>query len=144
MNYDLGQSTSTLIKTASHIFVRLANKYLKKLGIAHAYTPFLMQLWLEDGQTQASLHKKIGVEQPTAVRTLDRMERDRLINRVRSESDRREVRIYLTPKARKLERGITACAKKINAIGTKNFSKSEKQLFNKFLQKLILNLEENL
>lgn len=144
MNYDLEQSTSTLIKTASHIFIRLANKYLKKVGIAHAYTPFLMQLWLEDGQTQASLHQKIGIEQPTAVRTLDRMERDQLITRARSESDRREVKIYLTLKAKKLERDITACAKKINIIGGENFSKGEKQLFNKFLKRLISNLEKNL
>ncbi len=33
------------------------------------------------GKNQAEFHKQIGIEQPTAVRTLDRMERDGLIAR---------------------------------------------------------------
>jgi MarR family transcriptional regulator for hemolysin len=144
MKYNLDKSTSTLVKTASHLFVRLANKYLKKEGIAHAYTPFLMQLWAVDGQIQSSLHKKIGIEQPTAVRTLDRMERDGLIKRIRSEKDRREIKIFLTVKAQKLKDNILTCAKKINAISTRNFSKEEKKALNKLLKKIIMNIEEHL
>jgi len=144
MKYNLEQSTSTLIKTASHLYIRLANKYLKEQGIAHAYTPFLMQLWYEDGQTQGSLHKKIGIEQPTAVRTLDRMERDGLIARVRSETDRREIKIVLTDKARKIQGDIIDCAKKINSIGTQNFTKDEKFILNRLLKKIIDNIENHL
>lgn len=144
MKYNLEESTSTLIKTASHLFTRLANKYLKQEGIAHAYTPFLMHLWTEDSQTQSSLHKKIGIEQPTAVRTLDRMERDGLIKRVRSETDRREIKILLTTKAHKLQKNILSIAQKINSIGTKNFTKNEKDMLNKLLKKVIVNIEEEL
>lgn len=142
MQYDPNQSTSGLTKKAGNLFIRLSNQYLKKRGIAHAYTPFLAQLWNEDGQTQAMLHRKIGIEQPTAVRTLDRMERDQLIKRIRSESDRREVRIYLTPKAQNLKNDVLSCAKMINEVAITGFSEKDQKTLHQLLKKVIKNLEE--
>lgn len=144
MKYDPNQSTSGLTKKAGNLFIRLSNQYLKKSGIAHAYTPFLAQLWNEDGQTQAMLHRKVGIEQPTAVRTLDRMERDQLIERRRSDSDRREVRIFLTPKAQALKINVISCAQKINAVGTRGLSEKEQQTLHQLLKKVIENLESGL
>lgn len=142
MKYDLEESTSTLVKLSAQLFTRLAGQILRKKKIAHAYTPFLMHLWDKDGQTQAVLHRKIGIEQPTAVRTLDRMERDRFIRRVRSETDRREIRIFLTPKAESLQQHVLDCAQNINLIALKDFSKEDIKHLNKNLRKLISNLEE--
>ena len=68
--YDLNESTSTLIKKACQLYIRLANKYSSEIGIPHAYSLFLIHLWQEDGQTQAILHKKIGIEQPTFIKNL--------------------------------------------------------------------------
>ena len=79
MKYNLDESTSTLIKKASHLYVRLSNQYLKKHDVPHAYTPFLLQLWELDGQTQAVLIKKRH-EQPTAVNARP-YERDQFITR---------------------------------------------------------------
>ncbi|RDI48647.1 MarR family winged helix-turn-helix transcriptional regulator [Aquicella lusitana] len=144
VKYDLGESTSTLIKKASQLYIRLANKYLKDLGIPHAYSLFLLQLWQEDGQTQAVLHKKIGIEQPTAVRTLDRMERDLFIKRVRHSDDRREIRIFLTKKAKDLQVKAIECAKTINSLALEGFSATEKKALNKLLRNTITNLEKHL
>lgn len=144
MKYDLDESTSTLIKKSSQLFIRLANKHLKKLGIPHAYTLFLLQLWEEDGQTQAVLHKKIGIEQPTAVRTLDRMERDAFITRARDSSDRREVRIFLTKKAKDLQTKAILCATDINNLALESFSANDKKTLNKLLRQTISNLEKHL
>lgn len=144
MNYNLNESTSTLIKKASQLYIRLANRYLKSLAIPHAYSLFLLQLWQEDGQTQAMLHKKIGIEQPTAVRTLDRMERDRFIKRVRCKEDRRISYIYLTDYATSLHENAIETAKKINTLALQSFTSSEKKLFNHFLKKTIDNLELHL
>lgn len=144
MKYDLEESTSTLIKKASHLYIRLANQYLKKYDIPHAYTPFLLQLWLEDGQTQAMLHKKIGIEQPTAVRTLDRMERDDFIKRVRSSDDRREIKIYLTEKSSALHVNLTPLAKHINDLALADLTSDERKLFNKFLRSTIANIDTHL
>lgn len=144
MTYDLNESTSTLIKKTSQLYIRLANVYLKNLKIPHAYSLFLLQLWEEDGQTQAMLHKKIGIEQPTAVRTLDRMERDKFIRRVRCDKDRRAIKIFLTEHAKGLQTKAIESAKAINALALEAFSQQERKNFNKMLRKTIQNLEKYL
>lgn len=144
MQYNLDESTSTLIKKASQLYIRLANVYLKELEIPHAYTLFLLQLWQENGQTQAVLHKKIGIEQPTAVRTLDRMERDKLIKRVRSSEDRREIKIFLTDYAKSLHERTIESAKTINNLALDSLSAKDKKMLNQLLRDVIANLEEQL
>lgn len=144
MTYNLNESTSTLVKKASQLYIRLANKYLKKLNIPHAYSMFLIQLWEQDGQTQAALHKKIGIEQPTAVRTLDRMERDKFITRERNSEDRREIRIYLTKKSKDLYEQAIESAKIINTLALEGFTQIEKKQFNQFLRLLIDNIDSQL
>ncbi len=144
MDYNPNESTSALTKKAASLFVRLSNQYLKKRKITHAYTPFLVQLWDKDGQTQAELHRKIGIEQPAAVRTLDRMERDRLIKRIRSVADRREVEIYLTAKAQRLREDVMSCALMINGVAVKGMSKTDKDLLQQLLKKVVENLQKAL
>lgn len=138
------QRISTLIKTASQLFIRLANKRLRQYDIPHAYTPFLLLLSEEDGQTQAALHRKIGIEQPTAVRTLDRMERDGFIQRRHCQQDRRATNIFLTTKAKRLLQHVLICADEINEIATTGLSKSEAKILSELLQKLIQNIEKEL
>jgi len=144
MKYNLDESTSTLIKKASHLYVRLSNQFLKEYDVPHAYTPFLLQLWEVDGQTQATLYKKIGIEQPTAVRTLDRMERDQFIKRERSSSDRREIKIFLTKKSIELHDNLIKIAKRLNDLALEGFAASEKKVLNRLLRTTIANLEMHL
>lgn len=144
MKYDLNESTSTLIKKCSQLYTRLANKYLKELGIPHAYSLFLLQLWEEDGQTQAMLHKKIGIEQPTAVRTLDRMERDNFIKRVKGPDSRRETQICLTQKAKALKEEAMVAAVTINKLALESFTAADKKQFNHYLREAITSLDKHL
>lgn len=143
MKYNLDESTSTLIKKASHLYIRVSNLLLKEYEVPHAYTPFLLQLWVQDGQTQATLYKKIGIEQPTAVRTLDRMERDQFIKRERSISDRREVHIYLTKKSIMLHDKMLALAKTLNDLALEGVSLAERKMLNRVLRAIIANLEKH-
>lgn len=144
MKYDLKESTSSLIKKAALLYVRLANQHLKVHGIPHAYTPFLLRLWETDGQTQAMLHKQIGIEQPTAVRTLDRMERDDFIIRKRCEEDRRIIKIHLTKKSILLKNDLLPIGKIINDIALKNFTVDDRKIFNQYLRNAIENIETSL
>lgn len=143
-HYDLDASTTTLIKKSSCLLIRLANQHLKERGVPHAYTPFLMQLWETDGLIQAVLHRTIGVEQSTAVRTLNRMERDHFIVRQRSADDKREIQILLTAKARQLKEEVWQCAQKINGLVTTGLSQAEIVVLNKLLKTIINNAESEL
>jgi MarR family transcriptional regulator, transcriptional regulator for hemolysin len=136
-------NTSTLIKKASTLLVKKANDLLKPYGITHAYTYFLMELFEQDGLTQSEMHKRIGIEQPTAVRTLDRMERDGLIIRNPSPTDRRAISINLTDKARQYQQIIEQCALELNRIALDTFTNEEKTVINQLINRLNENLLKN-
>ena len=132
-------NTSTLLKKANRLLIKKANELLKPHGITHAYTYFLMELYQQDGLTQSAMHKQIGIEQPTAVRTLDRMERDGLIVREQSPHDRRALFIKLTDKGKSYQKTIMACANALNEIALQDFLAQDRVLFNQFIEKLNAN-----
>lgn len=133
-------NTSTLIKKANRLLIKKANALLKPHGITHAYTYFLMELYQQDGLTQSEMYKRIGIEQPTAVRTLDRMERDGLIIREQSPKDRRALFIKLTDKGKQHKETILACANELNDFALKDFSNKDRSLFNQLINRLNANL----
>ena len=127
---------STLIKKASRLLIKKANELLKPYGLTDAYTYFLMALYQQDGLTQSEMHKQIGIEQPTAVRTLDRMERDGLIIRTRSATDRRAIEIRLTEKGQNCQKIIEQCAYELNQFALNGFKEEEKSAIKHLLKKL--------
>jgi len=127
---------STLIKKASRLLIKKANELLKPYGLTDAYSYFLMALYQQDGLTQSEMHKQIGIEQPTAVRTLDRMERDELITRVPSTTDRRATAIRLTEKGRSYQKIIEQCAAELNQFALRGFKEEEKRAVQHLLKRL--------
>ncbi len=69
----------------------------------------------EDGLSQRALAARIGIESPTLVRHLDRMEREGLIERTRDEHDRRVVRVSLTLAGRRSYKALRRVAEKLDA-----------------------------
>jgi MarR family transcriptional regulator for hemolysin len=134
-------NTSTLLKKANRLLIKKANELLKPHGITHAYTYFLMELYQQDGLTQSEMHKRIGIEQPTAVRTLDRMERDGLILREQSPTDRRALFIKLTDKGKRYKENILCCAKELNDFALRGFTDNDRALFNQLINRLNSNLD---
>ena len=114
LKYNLEQSTSTLVKKLNRLLISFSSNDVQQMGLQMAYTYFLMHLWDEPNQTQSQLHKKIGIEQPTAVRTLDRMERDDFITRKPSKTDRRRIEICLTQKAHDIKEPLLSYAVYLN------------------------------
>lgn len=134
--------TSTLIKKVARLIEKKANIILKPHDITHGYTYFLMELFKRDGQTQTELQNAVGgIEHPTVVRTLDRMQRDGLIERRPSSIDRRAFLIYLTDKGRATEKDVLDSAQALNQMLLSNFSKEEQAQFQSYLRRLIDNLE---
>lgn len=134
--------SSTLIKRANRLLVKKANELLKPHGLTDAYTYFLMALYEQNGLTQSEMHKQIGIEQPTAVRTLDRMERDGFIIRKPSTVDRRAIEIRLTEKGKRYKTIIEQCAKELNECALEDFSKDEQSILKQLLGKLNTNLSK--
>lgn len=65
-----------------------------------------MELWEEDGRTQANLADALGVEPPTVTKMLQRMENAGLVDRRPDANDRRAIRVHLTAKGRRLKNKV--------------------------------------
>ena len=81
----------------------LAASLLSEVGLHPGQEALLMELWDHDGRTQADLAESLGVEPPTVTKMLQRMETSDLVDRRPDATDRRAIRVYLTPKGRRLK-----------------------------------------
>ena len=81
----------------------LAASLLSQVGLHPGQEALLMELWDHDGRTQADLAMSLGVEPPTVTKMLQRMEHAELVDRRPDATDRRAIRVYLTPKGRRLK-----------------------------------------
>jgi len=134
---------STLLKKTNRLLLKRANELIKPYAINHAYTFILMELFNKDGLTQTELVQLIEVEQPTAVRTLDRMERDGFIMRTPSTSDRRAVHIYLTEKGKNTKNDLMHSASLLNQQALKGFTEKEQLELRQFMARVLDNLKVN-
>ncbi len=75
-------------------------------GVRAGQQYILIALWEQDGQTPGELAKRYGLATPTVTRTATRMESAGLITREPHPSDRRLVRLCLTPNGRQLREAI--------------------------------------
>ena len=81
----------------------MAASLLSEVGLHPGQEALLMELWDQDGRTQANLAAALGVEPPTVTKMLQRMENAGLVDRRPDKTDRRAIRVHLTPKGRRLK-----------------------------------------
>ena len=120
--------------------VKKSNELLKPYGLTDAYSYFLMELYQQDGLTQNELHSRIGIEQPTAVRTLERMERDGFITKARNIKDKRAITICLTDKGKECQAIIERCLHQLNKYILNEFTEQQESAVKELLTKINLNL----
>lgn len=84
---------------------------LKPLGLSQARWRTLLHLSLAEGPiTQAEIAARLGIEEPTLVSLLHRLERAGWVARRDAEHDKRCKTVHLGPRARGVIRGINATA----------------------------------
>jgi len=115
MDFDKTRSAGYLANHLARLFAQHLAAGIAPLGLAPAQFMTLLELWPEDGLTQAELCARLDVEQATMAGTLGRMARDGLIERRAHPADRRARTVHLTDRARVLEAPATAAAQAVNA-----------------------------
>ena len=99
-------------------------------------------LWEEDGITQNDIRERLALSQPTLAVALDRLARRGLIDRVRSEIDRRRIHIYLTQEGTDLKKHILRYADEVQAIATERVTERELSTLYKIFSKMRASLED--
>jgi len=115
---------------------------LRELGVHIGQNFLLDELWREDGLTTGELARRIGVEVPTITRMTQRMEAAGLVTRARDDTDRRIMRILLTPAGEVLRDQVPAALDRVNARSLTGLSPAERQQLTALLRRVAANLRD--
>lgn len=114
---------------------------LASSGLTPRQYGVLARLWEENGLTLGDLSDRLYADTTALCRTLQAMERTGLIERTRSEQDRRLHHFFLTDHGRDLGFSLRPAVAELNEAIVQGFSESETQEFRTMLKRVIRNLE---
>ena len=139
MTYQRDDSAGYLVNWAGRLFVRAIERRLAG-GSAGPMPVFFA---LADGGTmsQTALARWASVEQPTMANTLNRMERDGLIERIPDPADRRSALVSLSKLGRQRAAEALVSAQEVNGLALKGFKPAERELLLDMLRRMADNLE---
>lgn len=142
MRTDLFDSCSYLLARLARIHRNRVGAALQKVGLHVGQEMVLLQLWMQDGQTQSELVERTQVEPPTVTKMLTRMEAARLVERRRDPQDARVSRVYLTEQGRALEDSVSAAVLGTDEQMLRGFTLEERLLLRRMLMQMLGNLAE--
>ena len=134
-----------LINQIQKISSRKSNELLKEKNIDEfngSQGVILYSLWNNKELTIKEIGKITGLAKTSLTSMLDRMEEKGLIRRKDNSEDKRSIKIMLTDKAKELEKDYNDISNKMSNIFYKNFSDKEIDEIEKYLERIISNLEE--
>jgi MarR family transcriptional regulator for hemolysin len=143
LQHDFQNSLGYWICATAKVYERAIHQELLPEGITHRQCQVLGWLALEKELSQVDLADCMGIEPPTLVRILDRMERDGLLTRESCEGDRRKKLIRALPKASTVWKKIAACARRVRERAGRGMSQLQKQELNDLLALVQQNLGES-
>ena len=138
--YPLKNSIGAAIRRTHRSFTQHLETYLAPYGVALGSWYYLRALWEEDGITQHELSLRVGTVDPTSVQQLRLMESAGLIERRRSDADRRKVNVYLTDSGRALRSRLEPVALAVNRTALRGLTDGEIG----FLRLVLARMQENL
>ncbi len=124
--FDYENSIGFIVYSASKMMQKAFDLELRnKTGINLAQSKVIFTLYMQSGPTQREIADMIGVETPTLVPIIDKLEEDGYVKRKPDATDRRIKRIYATAKTDSLWDLMVECITQIRKISTKDLSEQE-------------------
>jgi MarR family transcriptional regulator for hemolysin len=117
------------------------SKKLEPLGVDRHFSTLVVIDKTEQKCTQQYLSDLLNQDKVSMVRILDYLFEKKMITRSVNPNDRREHIIDLTPKAKKVMKGIHDGIKDMNTIAFKGVSKQDKEVFYNCLATILKNIE---
>jgi len=141
MSYVRETSAGYLTNWAARLFARAIERRLA--GGNSGPMPVFFALQDGGAMTQKALAQLAAVEQPTMANTLNRMERDGLVQRTPDPNDRRSAQVSLTPLGRERAKAAFVSAIEVNGIATAALQPQEREVFYDMLRRIIAALEHD-
>lgn len=115
MEFTRAGSLGYQVNLLARMMARSLGERIRPFGVAPGQFAQLLALYDRDGQTVTELAAMVEIEYPTMSRTIDRMERDGLVERRSHPTDGRSRLIHLTPTAWAIESDLKEAAGQVNA-----------------------------
>ncbi|MFL6355928.1 MAG: MarR family winged helix-turn-helix transcriptional regulator [Nitrososphaeraceae archaeon] len=139
--YDFENSIGFIVNRTARAFVKSLDLELReKVGVTVGQWKVIVMLVKQNGLTQKETADKLGLEGPTLIPIIDKMEKDGLLVRRVDSSDRRNNRIYRTEKADALWDRMMECATKVRQVSVKDISEENIRIMRNVLDKIWQNL----
>jgi len=141
MSYVRETSAGYLTNWAARLFARAIERRLA--GGNSGPMPVFFALQGGGAMTQKELAQLAAVEQPTMANTLNRMERDGLVQRTPDPNDRRSARVSLTPLGLERAKAAFVSAIEVNGVATDALRPEEREVFYDMMRRIIAALERD-
>jgi MarR family transcriptional regulator, organic hydroperoxide resistance regulator len=129
-----------LVKDAYRGLSKALQIRLKEHDVMYGHWTFLRILWQTDGITQRQLSEQAGVMEPTTFAALQSMEKLGYVTRQKMPDNRKQVRVFLTPKGTALRTVLVPAAEDVNNIALAGIPTKDVALVRKTLLTIIDNL----
>jgi len=121
----LNEQFSESLFMAMHAWRIELDRRLRPLGFSHSRWLLLLHLSRNDGCTHRELALSMGIEAATLVRLVDHMEKEGLLKRCGSETDRRVKHLHLSEEGKKAVVNIRSYAVDLRKEVLAGLSQSE-------------------
>ena len=133
--YDFENSIGFIVNRTARAFVKALDTELReKIGITVGQWKVIVMLVNRNGLTQKETADKLGLEGPTLIPIIDKMDKEGLV------ADRRNNRIYRTEKVDALWDRMVECATKVRQVSIKDISEDNVSIMRNALEKIWQNL----
>ena len=139
--YDYEKSIGFLVNKSAKAYQKAFDQELRmNVGLTISQWRIIFTLIRQSGLTQREIADRVGVEAPTLIPIIDKMEKEGLVERKTYQEDRRINRIYLTRKTEDLCDPMIECALRISNVSTKDVPEEHLQIMKDVLGKISDNL----
>jgi MarR family transcriptional regulator, transcriptional regulator for hemolysin len=141
--FDFENSIGFIINRTAKALIHTFDQELRnKFGITFGQWKIIIILANnDDGLSQKEIADKLGLEGPTIIPIIDKLEKDGFVNRMVDKNDRRNNQIFLTEKTISLLDSIINYALKIKEISIRNVSEQDISITKHPLEKMWQNIQ---
>ena len=141
LDRDPAVGIAAIVRDTYLAFKQAIHAPLREHGITTAQWQFLRVLWHREGLNQNELSARLRTHPSTTVSALQLLERNGYVRRERSDTDRRNAHVFLTPKGRALEKKLIPHAAELSGLAMRGMSKSDVAMLKKLLSQMMRNLD---
>ena len=120
----------------AHAWRTELDRRLRPLGFSHSRWLLLLHLSRNDGCTHQQLAQHMGIEAPTLVKLVDHLEKEGLLRRCVSETDRRVKHLHLSDAGKQVVVDIRSNAAELRKDILSDTSKEELEVTYAVLQRI--------